>query len=105
MKIAERPGFPPPGSRGSVAGARTQVPFALQGPTIQRSRQQKVNTLQRYRGKEPAQFRVGQVNVGDGGQAIVGVVNKSGEAPLTHVADNSGATENVAGWRPAPCRP
>lgn len=40
-----------------------------------------VNTLNRHRGKAPAQFKVGRVNVSEGGQAIVGVVPQRGEAP------------------------
>src|SRR5258707_2132720 len=40
-----------------------------------------VETLDRHRGRERPHVRVGPVNVSDGGQAIVSVVNKSAEAP------------------------
>jgi len=40
-----------------------------------------VETLDRHRGRKRPHVRVGPVNVSDGGQAIVSVVNKSAEAP------------------------
>src|SRR5215212_7490707 len=50
-----------------------------------------MTTLSRHRGKAPAQVRVEQVNVGEGGQAIV-VVNKSGEATATHAPATTSGT-------------
>src|SRR5271166_4366066 len=47
-----------------------------------------IDTLQRVRGKERQPVTVGRVNVSEGGQAIVGVVNERSAAP----ADRGPAT-------------
>src|SRR5205085_11610963 len=51
-----------------------------------------MTTLSRHRGKAPAQVRAEQVNVSEGSQAIVGVVNKSGEAAAAHAPATTSGT-------------
>ena len=49
-----------------------------------------IHTLQRGRGKERQPVRVGRVNVSEGGQSIVGVVNERSLAPTCEPATNRG---------------